>query len=32
MQQTMSNKVQLSNILNPLKNYGGVPAVDDAVN
>ena len=29
MQQNISNKIQLGDTLNPLQDYGGVPAVDD---
>ena len=32
MQQTVSNKVQLRDTLNPMKNYGRVPAIDDEAN
>ena len=32
MQQTISNKIQLGDTLNPLKDYGGIPAIDDEVN
>ena len=29
MQRNMSNKIQLWDTLNPLQDYGGVPAFDD---
>ena len=32
MQQTMSNKIQLGDTLNPLKDAGGVPSIDDKAN
>ena len=32
MQRSISNKIQLGDTLNPLQDYGGVPAVDDEGN
>ena len=32
MQRAISNKIQLGNTLNPLKDYGGVPSIDDKAN
>ena len=32
MQQNLSNKIQLGDTLNPLQDYGGIPAVDDEGN
>ena len=32
MQWNISNKIQLDNTLNPLQNYGGVPALDNEGN
>ena len=32
MQRKISNKIQLGETLNPLQDYGGVPAVDDEGN
>ena len=32
MQQTISNKIQLGATLNPLKDVGNVPAVDEESN
>lgn len=32
MQQTISNKIQLGDTLNPLKDAGGVPSIDDKAN
>ena len=32
MQRNISNKIQLSDTLNPLHDYRGVPAVDDEGN
>ena len=32
MPRNISNKIQLGNTLNPLQDYGGIPAVDDEGN
>ena len=32
MQQPISNKIQLGDTLNPAKDYGGVPLIDDEGN
>ena len=32
MPRNISNKIQLRNTLNPLQDYGGIPAVDDEGN
>ena len=32
MQQNLSNKIQLGDTLNPLQDYGGVPAINDEEN
>ena len=32
MQRPMSNKIQLGDTLNPLKDYGGVPSNGDEAN
>ena len=32
MKRNISNKIQLRNTLNPLQDYGGVPAADDEGN
>ena len=29
MQRNLSNKIQLGDTLNPLQDYGGVPAISD---
>ena len=32
MQRPISNKIQLRDTLNPLQDYGGVPAIDNKGN
>ena len=32
MERPISNKIQLRDILNPLKDYGGIPSIDDEAN
>ena len=32
MQRPVSNKIQLGDTLNPLKDYGGIPSIDDEAN
>ena len=32
MQQNLSNKIQVGDTLNPLQDYGGIPAINDEEN